>query len=117
MDWKQCLFENTNGKVQQRRHPTGNKILETSLGDHMNFITSRNQVSLDLQLLLILSNRSWDKVCVVLRETKIEFYKDSKAYRSSPRDTYRGEDPIDIVGATSEIASDYKKKPHVFRLK
>jgi len=54
---------------------------------------------------------------VVLRETKIEFYKDSKAYRSSPRDTYRGEDPIDIVGATSEIASDYKKKPHVFRLK
>merc|ERR1719350_1226663 len=63
------------------------------------------------------SNRSWDKVCVVLRETKIEFYKDSKAYRSSPRDTYRGEDPIDIVGATSEIASDYKKKPHVFRLK
>merc|ERR1719510_353022 len=63
------------------------------------------------------SNRSWDKVCVVLRETKIEFYKDIKAYRSSPRDTYRGEDPIDIVGATSEIASDYKKKPHVFRLK
>merc|ERR1719225_1677064 len=63
------------------------------------------------------SNRSWDKVCVVLKGTKMLFYKDIKAYRSSPRDTYRGEDPIDVVGATSEIASDYKKKPHVFRLK
>ena len=33
MGWKQCLFENTNGKVQQRKHPTGNKILEISLGN------------------------------------------------------------------------------------
>jgi len=63
------------------------------------------------------SNRSWDKVCVVLRGTEIGFYKDVKAYRTSPEATYRGEIPIDIVGATSEIASDYKKKPHVFRLK
>ena len=37
MGWKQCLFENTNGKVQQRKHPTGNKILQISLGNHMQF--------------------------------------------------------------------------------
>ena len=54
---------------------------------------------------------------MVLRGTEIGFYKDVKAYRTSPEATYRGEIPIDIVGATSEIASDYKKKPHVFRLK
>ena len=61
--------------------------------------------------------RSWDKVCVVLRGTQIRFYKDNKAYKTSPDATYRGEVPIDVVGATAEIASDYKKKPHVFRLK
>jgi spectrin beta len=63
------------------------------------------------------TNRSWDKVCVVLRGSDIGFYKDVKAYRSLPDATYRGEVPIDVVGATAEIASDYKKKPHVFRLK
>merc|ERR1719225_2418917 len=62
-------------------------------------------------------NRSWDKVCVILRGTQIRFYKDIKAYKTSPDATYRGEIPIDVVGATAEIASDYKKKPHVFRLK
>ena len=61
--------------------------------------------------------RSWDKVCVVLKGTEIGFYKDVKSYRTSPEATYRGEVPIDIVGATAEIASDYKKKQNVFRLK
>ena len=61
--------------------------------------------------------RSWDKVCVILRGTQIRFYKDIKAYKTTPDATYRGEVPIDVVGATAEIASDYKKKPHVFRLK
>jgi len=63
------------------------------------------------------SNRSWDKICVVLSGTEIGFYKDVKAYRTTPEDTYRGEIRIDVVGANAEIASDYKKKPHVFRLK
>merc|ERR1712051_738650 len=30
------------------------------------------------------SNRSWDKVCVVLKGTNLRFYKDQKSYRSSP---------------------------------
>merc|ERR1711997_1394155 len=41
------------------------------------------------------SNRSWDKVCVVLRGTKMLFYKDQKSYRSSPDSLYRGEPPME----------------------
>lgn len=56
MGWKQCLFENTNGKVQQRKHPTGNKILEISLGNHMKLKISHPEINefRSLQLLLIL---------------------------------------------------------------
>ena len=61
--------------------------------------------------------RSWDKVCVVLKGNQIGFYKDQKTYRTSPEATYRGEPPIDIVGGTAEIATDYTKKKNVFRLR
>jgi spectrin beta len=63
------------------------------------------------------SNRSWDKVCVVLKGTTLGFFKDQKSYRSSPEGTYRGEVPVELLGGTAEIASDYTKKKHVFRLK
>merc|ERR1712051_312216 len=63
------------------------------------------------------SNRSWDKVCVVLKGTKLLFYKDQKSYRSSPDNLYRGEPPMELENGTAEIATDYTKKRHVFRLK
>lgn len=63
------------------------------------------------------SNRSWDKVCVVLKGTKLLFYKDQKSYRSSPDHLYRGEPPMELQNGTAEIATDYTKKRHVFRLK
>merc|ERR1719412_1571719 len=63
------------------------------------------------------SNRSWDKVCVVLKATSLQFYKDQKSYRSSPDNYYRGEPPMELTGGTAEIATDYTKKKHVFRLK
>merc|ERR1712226_647901 len=63
------------------------------------------------------SNRSWDKVCVVLKGTKLLFYKDQKSYRSSPDNLYRGEPPMELQNGTAEIATDYTKKRHVFRLK
>jgi len=63
------------------------------------------------------SNRSWDKVCVVLKGNQIGFYKDQKTYQTSPEATYRGEPPIDIAGGAAEIATDYTKKKNVFRLK
>jgi len=63
------------------------------------------------------SNRSWDKICVVLKGSQILFYKDSKTFKSKPEDTFKGEAPVDLVGGTAEVATDYTKKKHVFRLK
>jgi len=63
------------------------------------------------------SNRSWEKMCVVIKGTKMLFYKDQKSYRSSPDNMYRGESPMELQGGTAEVASDYTKKRHVFRLK
>ena len=63
------------------------------------------------------SNRSWDRVCVVLKRGQIAFYKDSKAFKSQPEHTYKGEPSVDIASAVAEPASDYTKKKHVFRLK
>ena len=54
---------------------------------------------------------------MVLKNGQIGFYKDQKAYKSTPTSTYKGEPPVDISGATAEIASDYTKKKNVFRLK
>ena len=54
---------------------------------------------------------------MVLRRGRIDFYKDQRAYRNSPESTYKGEPPVELVGARAEVATDYKKKPHVFRLK
>ena len=56
-------------------------------------------------------------MCVVIKGTKMLFYKDQKSYRSSPDNMYRGESPMELQGGTAEVASDYTKKRHVFRLK
>merc|ERR1712223_1462573 len=56
------------------------------------------------------SNRSWDKVCVVLKGTSLRFYKDQKSYRSSPDTLYRGEPAMELPGGKAEIATDYTKK-------
>merc|ERR1719291_1564448 len=40
------------------------------------------------------SNRSWEKLCVVLKGSQIMFYKDQKTYRGKPEDTFRGELPV-----------------------
>merc|ERR1712242_444015 len=63
------------------------------------------------------SNRSWEKLCVVLKGNQIVFYKDQKTYRSKPDDTFRGELPVDLSNAEATVATDYTKKKHVFRLK
>merc|ERR1719325_469084 len=63
------------------------------------------------------SNRSWEKLCVVLKGSQIMFYKDQKTYRGKPEDTFRGELPVDLANAEATVATDYTKKKHVFRLK
>lgn len=59
------------------------------------------------------SNRSWDKVYAVLRtQGQITFFKDSKQQQ-----THKGEPTMQLKGAIASVATDYKKKKHVFRLK
>jgi spectrin beta len=63
------------------------------------------------------TSRSWERVCVVLRGGHVGFYKDNKAYRNAPEATYKGEPPVELAGARADVAADYTKKKHVFRLK
>merc|ERR1719357_1829622 len=63
------------------------------------------------------SNRSWDRICVVLKGNQVLFYKDQKTYRTRPEETFRSELPVDLIGGTAEVAADYTKKKHVFRLR
>jgi len=63
------------------------------------------------------SNRSWDRICVVLKGSQIFFYKDQKTYRTRPEETFRGEAAVDLINGTAEVAADYTKKKHVFRLR
>ncbi|XP_067118326.1 spectrin beta chain isoform X1 [Centruroides vittatus] len=63
------------------------------------------------------SNRSWDKIYVVLRGSLLYAYKDQKHFKQKPDSYYHGETPIDMKGSTADVATDYTKKKHVFRLK
>lgn len=61
--------------------------------------------------------RSWDKVYVVMKGPQLLFYKDLKAYKASPDVYLKNEQPLDLKGGSTEVAQDYTKKKHVFRLK
>lgn len=63
------------------------------------------------------TQRSWDKVYVVLRASQLAFYKDQKIAKSTPEQTFKGEAPLNLHRAEASVATDYKKKKHVFRLK
>ncbi|XP_066147280.1 spectrin beta chain isoform X2 [Euwallacea fornicatus] len=63
------------------------------------------------------TNRSWDKVYLVLRGSQLAFYKDSKTAKTTPEQRFKGETALQLHGATASVASDYKKKKHVWRLK
>jgi len=63
------------------------------------------------------SSRSWDKVYVVLQSRTLLFYKDQKHARSEPGTYFHHEQPVDLDGASISTATDYMKRPHVFRLK
>merc|ERR1712243_6267 len=61
------------------------------------------------------SNRSWNRVHAVVKEHKIFFYKDQKTYKENV--TFKGEAALDLLNGTADIAHDYTKKLHVFRLR
>ncbi|XP_072341625.1 spectrin beta chain, non-erythrocytic 1-like isoform X1 [Scyliorhinus torazame] len=61
------------------------------------------------------SNRSWTTLYCALKSGELCFYKDTK--NCSAGVTYHGEDPLNLKGALCEVAADYKKKKHVFKLR
>ncbi|XP_075993412.1 spectrin beta chain, non-erythrocytic 1-like isoform X2 [Genypterus blacodes] len=61
------------------------------------------------------SSRSWHNVYCVINQREMGFYKDQKsAGQGIP---YHSEIPISLKDAACEVALDYKKKKHVFKLK
>lgn len=59
--------------------------------------------------------RSWHNVYCVISGRELGFYKDSKAAGQGV--PYHGEVPVILKDATCDVASDYKKKKHVFKLR
>uniref|UniRef100_A0A5F4VUG5 Spectrin beta chain n=1 Tax=Callithrix jacchus TaxID=9483 RepID=A0A5F4VUG5_CALJA len=58
------------------------------------------------------ANRSWQNVYCVLRRGSLGFYKDAKA--ASAGVPYHGEVPVSLARAQGSVASDYRKRKHVF---
>ncbi|CAB1312786.1 unnamed protein product, partial [Coregonus sp. 'balchen'] len=61
------------------------------------------------------ANQSWHNVYCVINNREMGFYKDIKS--ASQGIPYHNEIPISLKDAACEIALDYKKKKHVFKLK
>uniref|UniRef100_A0A3Q2GIH4 Spectrin beta chain n=1 Tax=Cyprinodon variegatus TaxID=28743 RepID=A0A3Q2GIH4_CYPVA len=61
------------------------------------------------------ATRSWQNVYCVLRKGNLGFYKDNKSAANGI--PYHGEVPIRLDGSVCEIAHDYKKRKHVFKLR
>ncbi|KAM4771567.1 spectrin beta chain, non-erythrocytic 1 isoform 1-T1 [Rhinophrynus dorsalis] len=61
------------------------------------------------------SSRSWHNVYCVINNQEMGFYKDSK--NAASLIPYHNEIPVSLKEAVCEVATDYKKKKHVFKLK
>jgi len=59
--------------------------------------------------------RSWHNVYCVINNQEMGFYKDSKAAGQGV--PYHNELPVSLKDAACDVASDYKKKKHVFKLR
>ncbi|KAL4659700.1 spectrin beta chain, non-erythrocytic 1-like isoform X3 [Arapaima gigas] len=61
------------------------------------------------------ASRSWQNVYCVLRKGSLGFYKDNKSATNGI--PYHGEVPVSLSEAICEVAHDYKKRKHVFKLR
>ncbi|KAM8794004.1 spectrin beta chain, non-erythrocytic 4 [Eudromia elegans] len=61
------------------------------------------------------ANRSWVNLYCVLSKGELGFYKDAKGPAAGG--THGGEPLLGLHGAASDVASDYKKKKNVFKLR
>lgn len=51
------------------------------------------------------------------KQGRVAFFKDQKTAKTTPEQTWRGEPALELSGASVEVATDYTKKKHVFRIK
>lgn len=59
--------------------------------------------------------RSWHHVYCVINQQEMGFYKDQRsAAQGIP---YHSQIPVSLKDAVCEVALDYKKKKHVFKLR
>uniref|UniRef100_A0A8D2LFG8 Spectrin beta chain n=1 Tax=Varanus komodoensis TaxID=61221 RepID=A0A8D2LFG8_VARKO len=58
--------------------------------------------------------RSWQNIYCIVRKGSLGFYKDSKSAGNGI--PYHGEVPVSLQGAQCNVAMDYKKRKHVFKL-
>lgn len=63
------------------------------------------------------SNRSWHPLYMVLGDRRLAAYKDKRHERERPGECYHHEAPLELRGASAAPASDYAKRPQVWRLK
>lgn len=63
------------------------------------------------------TTRKWEKLYVVMGNRIMGFYKDQKHAKADPSNYHRHEPPLELEGASATVATDYNKRPHVFRLK
>ncbi|TPP62374.1 Spectrin beta chain [Fasciola gigantica] len=62
------------------------------------------------------AGRSWAPVYLVLDAGQLRVYKDYRSRREKPDEYFKNEIPISLVMATAVAATDYAKRPCVFRL-
>ncbi|XP_011370616.1 spectrin beta chain, non-erythrocytic 4 [Pteropus vampyrus] len=90
--------------------PVGPPPPPTHTVQHEGFLLRKRELDANRKS----SNRSWVSLYCVLSKGELGFYKDAKGPASGG--THGGEPLLSLHKATSEVASDYKKKKHVFKL-
>lgn len=63
------------------------------------------------------TNRSWEKVYILVKDHRLYVYKDQKHSKQEPENYYHGEMPVSLRGCSVDVASDYTKRRYVFRLR
>ncbi|XP_033634187.1 spectrin beta chain-like [Asterias rubens] len=105
------------GAVNGEGEPGPSAAAVTASGDDSSFeaegflLRKRLWEALDRKA----SNRSWTQVYAVQHGISLAFFKDKKSKLQEI--TFQKEPPIDLTSAEVEVAKDYTKKKHVFRLK
>ncbi|KAI5737071.1 hypothetical protein M8J76_009801 [Diaphorina citri] len=115
LDGEEVKDKEKEGESRQEKQARGERPTSGADADHMEGTLVRKHEWEAIAKRA--SNRSWDKIFVSLRGTLLYFYKDQKSAKSSPEIYYKNETPFELRGGSAQVADDYSKKKHVFRVK